>query len=188
MPSPLGHALTGFAVGWLLSPSPVALGRGGEPAPAFSLSRVVRSPRAWLFAAVGMAADLDLIVGLHSRYTHSVGAVLLVLAAGLLSTVRRRPAGIALPLAIAASYGSHVLLDWLANDTSPPLGIMALWPFDNGFYLSSLHVFMGISRKYWLAAAWTQNLVSITRELLILIPFAVIVARYRPCRHVATSA
>lgn len=188
MPSPLGHALGGFAVGWLISPSPAVPRHGGWSALASSLSRVVRSPRAWLFAASGMVADLDLLVGLHSRYTHSVGAVLLVLAAGLVWAARRRPVAVAMPLAVAASYGSHVLLDWLANDTSPPLGIMALWPFDNGFYLSSLHVFMAISRKYWLAAIWTQNLVSVTRELLILVPVAVIVARFRTCRQVGTSA
>jgi len=47
---------------------------------------------------------------------------------------------------------------------------------------------MAISRKYWLAAIWTQNLVSVTRELLILVPVAVIVARFRTCRQVGTSA
>ncbi len=117
-----------------------------------------------------MAPDLDLLVGLHSRQTHSIGAALLVFAGAWL-VVRgrcRRPAGVA--LALGLSYGSHVLLDWLATDTSPPIGIMALWPFSSGFYLSPVTVFMGISRKYWLAAAWTQNAASVAWELLAVVP------------------
>ena len=73
-------------------------------------------------------------------------------------------------LALGLSYGSHVLLDWLATDTSPPIGIMALWPFSSGFYLSPVTLFMGISRKYWLAAAWTQNAASVAWELLVVVP------------------
>jgi membrane-bound metal-dependent hydrolase YbcI (DUF457 family) len=126
-----------------------------------------------------MVADLDLLVGLHSRYTHSIGAVLLTLAVTLWWTRRRGRAALSVSVAVAASYGSHVLLDWLAQDTSPPLGVMALWPFDSSFFLSPVHVFLRISREYWLAAAWTQNVVSVARELLILVPLAWAVARFR---------
>ena len=37
-------------------------------------------------------------------------------------------------LAVALAWGSHILLDWLSNDTRPPLGVMALWPFTRDYY------------------------------------------------------
>jgi membrane-bound metal-dependent hydrolase YbcI (DUF457 family) len=129
-----------------------------------------------------MAADLDLLVGLHSRYTHSIGAALLVFAAAWLVLRTRHPSPVAVAAAVALSYASHVLLDFLASDTTPPLGIMALWPVSDGFYLSPVTVFMGISRKYWLGTAWTQNAVSVAREVLILLPLAALSAWLRSGR------
>jgi hypothetical protein len=149
--------------------------------------RVVYSRRTWVYVAAGVAADADLLVGLHSRYTHSVGAALVTLAVALWVTRRRGAAGLRVSLAVAASYGSHILLDWLAQDTSPPLGIMALWPFSDGFFLSPVSVFLGISRKYWLASAWTQDAVSVAREVLILAPLAWVVGRFRS-GHPASNA
>lgn len=179
MPSPLGHALAGFAAGWLVDPDPA---RPADCAGGFraAVSRIVHSRRAWTYAAVGVAADLDLLAGLHSRYTHSVGVAL-----GVSYWLARRRSSRAawFSMAIAASYSSHVLLDWLAEDTTPPIGIMALWPFSSGFYMAPFQVFLGISRKYWLASAWKQDLVSVARELLILVPVAAVVALCRPGRR-----
>ena len=66
-------------------------------------------------------------------YTHSIGAVRLVAVWRRRSGRRRRvcDAGsrAALVVAAALAYGSHLLLDWLGDDTTPPIGIMALWPF-----------------------------------------------------------
>ena len=146
----------------------------------------LRLARRWVwpltFAAAGMAADLDLLAGVHSRYTHSIGAALLVFAVAWLTLRRthRRPAAVA--CALALSYGSHILLDWLGTDTTPPLGIMALWPFSGDFYLSPVPVFMGISRKYWLAAAWGQDATSVLRELFIVVPVALGALWVRPPR------
>ena len=173
MPSPLGHALVAFAAGWTAGPAECRAlpspGGGSEPG-------ILRTLPQWrwpiAFAAAGMAPDLDLIVGLHSRWTHSVGAAILVLAATWLLLRGRHPRPATAALALGLGYGSHVLLDWLATDTAPPIGIMALWPFSNGFYLSPVTVFMGISRKFWLASAWTQNTVSVTWELLIVLPLS----------------
>jgi membrane-bound metal-dependent hydrolase YbcI (DUF457 family) len=129
-----------------------------------------------------MAADLDLLVGLHSRYTHSIGAALIVFAVAWLGLRTRLTSPIAMAAAVALSYASHLLLDFLASDTTPPLGIMALWPFSSGFYLSPVTVFMGVSRKYWLGATWAQNALSVAWELVILLPLAALVAWLRPGR------
>ena len=47
---------------------------------------------------------------------------------------------------------------------------MALWPFSRGTYESPAHVFMAISRRYWLPEFWTSNGLALARELLILLP------------------
>jgi hypothetical protein len=56
---------------------------------------------------------------------------------------------------------------------------MALWPFSRDYYESHLHVFMAISRRYWLPEFWTYNLRALARELLILVPIVGIVICYR---------
>ena len=124
-------------------------------------------PRALaLFALLGAIADVDLAFEMHSGPTHSLTVAA---AAGVVAwTITRR---VRLALAVAAAYATHTLLDWLSTDDSPPIGIMALWPFTRDYYESSLHVFLAISRRYWLAQAWLGNLRAVIREVLILGPF-----------------
>ena len=152
MPSPIGHALGGMALGCLIAPR---LGRGAAVA-------------GLTYAAIGVAPDLDLLVGSHSTYTHSLGAVGIVFLAAW--AVSRRPRVAA---AIAAAWASHLLLDWLGSDTSPPIGIMALWPFSREHYQSSFYVFDAISRRYWLPEQFVwSNVKAAMREVLILGPVA----------------
>lgn len=152
MPSPLGHALGAVAVGW-------------------AVDRRVRTRSTTLaLVALASAPDLDLLVGPHRAYTHSLGAVALVFVASWAATrftdARRASA-------FAAAWGSHLLLDWLGSDTSAPFGIMALWPFSTAYYQSGLHVFDAISRRYWLPEQFVWgNLKAALREVLILVPVA----------------
>ena len=64
MPSPVGHALGGFAFGWLAARS----------------SRLHRPLlAAAIFAGLGVVPDVDVLVeGTHRLYTHSIAAVGLV--------------------------------------------------------------------------------------------------------------
>jgi inner membrane protein len=117
------------------------------------------------FGLAGAAPDLDLLVGAHSGPTHGLGAAAIVGLAAFLLTRRGLTA-----FAYAAAYATHILLDWLGSDTSPPIGIMALWPFSREYYESSLHLFMAISRRYWLPEFWRHNLFALARELMILAP------------------
>ena len=163
MPSPLGHALGGAAAAWL------AGGRLREGLHAEAI----------LFGTIATLPDLDLLVGAHSTYTHSIGAV--ILAAGLaLSLTRGRAPWLA--VGVAAAWGSHILLDWLGSDTSPPIGIMALWPFTDGFYQSSAFLFDAISRRYWLDNFYTHNGWAVIKEVLILGPIAAALAWWRASR------
>lgn len=119
------------------------------------------------FALLGVLPDVDLLFGSHSTYTHSIGAAAIVLGVARIVTGRWRWA-----LAAALAYGSHILLDWMGNDTTPPIGIMALWPVTWDFYESTVHLFMPISRRYWLPGFLQHNLTAIVREVLIVGPFA----------------
>jgi inner membrane protein len=159
MPSPVGHALAGVAAAWLVG-GRLAGGRGREIA---------------VFSAVAAAPDLDLLFGTHSTYTHSVGAVLIVFAATI-AIVGVRHWRVA--LGVAAAWSSHILLDWLGSDTSPPIGIMALWPFSRDYYQSSLFIFDAISRRYWLPHEFiVGNLRAVLKETVILIPMVWLVWR-----------
>jgi inner membrane protein len=157
----MGHAIGGAAVGWLVSRRHAA---DSKPRAAVS--------RSTLFAALGVAPDLDLLFGTHSTYSHSVGAAGL---AGLIALTASRTHDLRFALACAAAWASHILLDWLGADSTPPLGIMALWPFTREFYQSPWPVFMAISRRYWLPEFYAYNAVAVLREIAILGPLAVFV-------------
>jgi inner membrane protein len=172
MPSPVGHALAGISAGWLVD-------RPG------TLARTV------VFAVAGTAADVDLLFGAHSGPTHGLGAAVIAgILVAAVSSVRLRAeatrsakeGAIRFGGAVMAAYASHTLLDWLGTDSSPPIGIMALWPFSRDYYESHLHVFGAISRRYWLPGFWASNVRALAGELAILLTLSGLVffARRRP--------
>ena len=158
MPSPIGHALGGALAGGLVA----------KTAPA-------RSKPWWrdaaVFGALGLAADLDFLIGQHSQHTHSIGAVLIDGAIALAATRGQTRWA----LAAAAAYASHLLLDALGNDTTPPIGVLAFWPFSQDFYQTNLHLFMAISRRYWLPGFLRHNLTAVAWELVLLGPLTALV-------------
>lgn len=166
MPSPVGHLLGGIIAGCSLAAE--------RPRPRQIL----------LFGLLGAAPDLNLLVGLHSRYSHSLGAAVLVgLGAAAIPWAHRRrwsSAGrMSFALACAAAYASHVLLDWLGTDSTHPVGIMALWPFSAAFFQSTRHWFDEISRHPDRPGFWSHNLLAVVREAVRLIPLALLVITIR---------
>ena len=159
MPTPLGHALGGIAAGALVA------GRG---APRVSFGGWQLSMLS-VYGLLGMLADIDFLLGGHRGVTHTVGATLVVGA--LVVVVDRRPV---VGLASAAAYGTHVLLDWLGTDTVAPIGLMALWPFDQTFYQSPYHWFEPVCREYWLVECWGDLARAIGWELLLLGPVTIL--------------
>jgi membrane-bound metal-dependent hydrolase YbcI (DUF457 family) len=170
MPTPVGHALGGLAAAWF----------------AESISRKSSRtiPLAVACAAIAMTPDLDIPLGIHRTYTHSVAAVA---AVGLLSwlVLRGRTTMAArFAVIIAAAYGSHLLLDWLGKDTSNPPGLMALWPFSSRFYISGFDVFGQVSRRYWKPDEFiVGNLKTLARELAILGPVTALAWFLRSRNH-----
>lgn len=111
---------------------------------------------------IACSPDLDLLVGNHSAQTHSVGALIVVVM--VLFVWTRNPP---FALAGAAAYASHLLFDWLGRDTSPPLGIMALWPLTSDYYISPVPLLEPVSRRYWLPGFWVHNLKVALAELAV---------------------
>jgi membrane-bound metal-dependent hydrolase YbcI (DUF457 family) len=158
MPSPIGHGLGGLAAGWIVAEPP-------------------RAPRAaWLqaiiFAAVGAAPDLDLLIGHHREAAHSVGAAAIVASVAAIMRWPVAPTRTRVWLAIFAAWASHALLDALGTDTAPPVGIMAFWPFSHAYVMTAWHLFGPISRR-WHEAGWiTGNIPVALHEMLIMAPVA----------------
>jgi inner membrane protein len=161
VPSPVGHALGGLIVGLLIVPRNVA-----------SISIGVFGT----IAGAAVAPDLDFLWGRHNQETHSLAAAIL---AGLAVFAWKRNAWLAIAVTIA--WVSHVLFDWLGSDTTPPLGVMALWPFSREYYFSNAFFFEAISRRYWLDNFVSHNAWAVTKEVLFLAPILALV--WRVTRH-----
>ena len=159
MPSPVGHALGGLIVALAVLPYRVA-----------SISRSALA----LVILAGVAPDVDFLWGRHNQETHSLGAALV---AGAVVFAWKRQRWLAISVVLA--WASHVLFDWLGSDTTPPLGVMALWPLSSEYYFANAFFFEAISRRYWLDNFVTHNLWAVTSEVLILGPVLLVVMRLR---------
>jgi membrane-bound metal-dependent hydrolase YbcI (DUF457 family) len=160
MPSPIGHALGGIAIGWAAAPR-----------------------RNWntalVLAAVALAPDLDLLIGGHRGITHSLGAAVLAGAAAwsaVALTASRRDAT-RWAVAVTLAWASHVGLDWLSNDTRPPLGVMALWPVARDYYKAGVEIFPAVSRRFDESRFWAHNIWAAVVELAILAPVTLLIVR-----------
>jgi len=161
MPTPVGHAIGGLAAALLANST---------------ARRAGLSPELLLVCAVvAVAPDVDILLGQHRIYTHSVGAAAIVGLASWLALRRRVPNASAATAALTAAYGSHLLLDWLGKDTSSPSGLTILWPFSPAYFLSGYDVFGEVSRRYWLLNEFIiGNLAAVGWELLVLMPLLLI--------------
>lgn len=165
VPSPLGHGLAAVATGWALAGTPATR-------PAF-VKQVA------ILAAIGIAPDLDLLIGRHSMETHSIGAAVIVASIAAWQRWPVAPSRLMIWIVVALAWLSHPLLDALGSDTSPPIGVMALWPFSTAHFQTSWGVFAAISRRYWRDDFWRLNLSAAVREVLVLAPVVAMVALLR---------
>jgi hypothetical protein len=162
MPSPIGHSLGSLAVGWLT----------GRPAPPWRdlLIQIV------VLAAIGMAPDLDLLWGRHSRETHSIGAAVLV---GFVASWQRWPVGPAsragIFVCVAATWFIHPVMDAFSIDNADPVGVMLWWPFSGSFVHSAYAFFDPISRHWNSPDIWRHNFTAALHEIGRLAPLAVVV-------------
>jgi inner membrane protein len=174
LPSPVGHSIAGLTVHVLSSEDESEL---WSPRRALAL----------VFAA--NAADLDLLLGLvdgrnhHQQQTHSVGfALVAAFCAWIGFRVLRSPRAGRLALACGAAWLTHLLLDYLNEDTNPPIGIPIFWPWSHDYWKVPWPIFFQVGRTLtWqtlrgnaLAAAW---------EALVLLPLFALAWRFRAGRR-----
>ena len=173
MPSPLGHALAGLALH-------AAFARGRE-----DLSDLRR-----IGIAVGAATapDIDLLFRFvdgrnhHQMATHGVGFALLagLAVAGLARWRGWRPL-LTLSLLATTAWLSHIGLDLLGLDTHPPIGVMAAWPFAEGYFKAPWTVFMDIGRTLdW--ETIRHNALAMAWEVVLLAPLLLTAWRFRSVR------
>lgn len=165
MPSPIRHALTGFA---LQQARPgVLLARPGH--------------EAVLFLFLANLPDLDFLPGFlagapnlyHHGAFHSLGAALAVSAlVGILFRLGKRSFRGAAVLMFLL-YLVHLALDYFAGDTKPPYGMPLLWPFSGEFFLAPRALFLNIARsgssRDFLSSLFNlHNLDAVLREIMLL--------------------
>lgn len=169
MPSPIGHTIAGFC-GYLLAP------KGSIPKPQMNT----------LLASIVIAnlPDIDILPGLllgnppmfHRQGTHSIAAGII---AGMLVVMLGRwqklskKSILKLGAWTTALYCSHIFLDLLVTDLSPPRGVQLLWPFSNAYFISPVTVFGGFD--YFDPAVGmlrsmlnVSNLIPVLQELVLM--------------------
>ena len=123
MPSPVGTCAKGASA---------IAGRTCTGCIAPAGRRAADTGTAAILAAVAIAPDLDLArprLTAANQPQHRRGASSRASSPALIATKSPRWGA-----AIALAWASHILLDWLSNDTRPPLGVMALWPLTRDYY------------------------------------------------------
>ncbi len=161
MPTPVGHVLGGLAV---------YAATGDKP-----LKKDLTFAAACV--AVSLFPDLDFAIGpfagrsYHHYFSHSLGFAALF---GLGAYLVARAFGRSKPLRDAgilfAIYLSHIFLDLLAKDASPPFGVQLLWPFSEAFHMSPFAIFDEVWRGTLSKLFGLHNWLTVVREVVILAP------------------
>jgi len=163
MPSPLGHLLAGWSVA-------VAADEPRKPAGRFRWL----TPVSLLAAFLAAGPDLDLFVlGWHRTATHSLAAtaLLMILAMAVTGKVTGK-INWRIVAIVGAAHASHLLMDWLGTDPSPPEGVQLLWPFRRTYFISNWTVFPRTERRFSDPTFFTANLWAAAVELGVMLPIA----------------
>ena len=187
MPSTVGHSLIGLTLGTAFL---VPRGRLAD------WRTVLRENRGALWAVIiaANACDFDYVPGLlvgapnllHRWLGHS--GLWAALAGLTVWLIWRRSAPQlprwALPVLLTAAL-SHVLADYSDADTRPPFGILALWPFYDGFVIAAHPLFLSLEKSSLAAVFSWHNVRAVAHELLVTLPplLAVMFYKLRPMRH-----
>jgi membrane-bound metal-dependent hydrolase YbcI (DUF457 family) len=178
VPSPVAHGLVGLTV-HVLS--------------ARERDELFDPWRAAVTVGAALIPDADLLLRFvdgrnhHGNEMHSIGfAIVAAVAGAALFRLLRWKKPLATALAVFLAWASHVVLDYLNVDTHPPIGIMALWPFSNGYYKSPIPIFLDIGRTLdWTAVQ--HNSLAVAWECVVLIPLLLLAWRHR-VRHLGRGA
>ena len=168
MATPIGHLMAGAAIGSFMS-------RGNNLPFTASMG-----------ALAAIAADFDFLPGLFlgapSRFHHAQShSITFALLAGILALIWARKARLFWGILIGLAYASHLALDLLTFDDSPPHGIPIFWPWLTEAFHCPVTLFPNVPWGNGLALS-THNINLLIRELGFLGPLfigALLYASYR---------
>jgi inner membrane protein len=178
MPSPISHSLMGYII----------YRATATPGGAQSRHRLA------LYLLAANAPDLDFVPGLlmgdpnryHHGISHSIGFAALFALVFSFSLVLAKRHAMGRNSAIFFSlYCSHIGLDYLSIDTTPPYGEPLLWPFSNRYYIAPFAFLPDIQRVshsslgFIVSLFSLHNLWAISVECLLLFPLILLVSRLR---------
>ncbi len=167
MPTPVGHVIGGLAV-YLTSRD--------------RLIQPIQKdlPFVAVCAGVSLLPDLDFAIGpfagksYHHYFTHSLGfTALFGLAAYIVSRTLRKTRPLRDAAVLTVVYLSHILLDMVGRDTTPPFGVQLFWPFSEVFYILPVSLFDEVWRGTLGKLFGLHNWLAVARELLVLGPIVV---------------
>lgn len=139
MPLPVGHTLAGYGGYVLLNHTPW---------PQWQKFR----ERFWGSILLANLPDIDFLPGIvmgqptlfHRQATHSLTLAILVGLVGYWLAPRLRLRRATAVLWTAGLYMSHILLDMLVADKTPPGGVQVLWPLSQNYWISPFTPFPGL--------------------------------------------
>jgi membrane-bound metal-dependent hydrolase YbcI (DUF457 family) len=170
MPSPVGHSLGALAAMIAIEPS-IIVSR---------YKPIVILGTAFI---VGTLADADFLVAhyttvpylRHHYFSHSIPFAILFTTVCwiILKLVKFHDSkkGAAL---LGAAYGSHLFLDYFAQDGSKPYGIPLLWPFTDQHFIAPFDIFFSIHRGEFVDLFSWHNFFAILIEIAVLAPIVVL--------------
>ena len=153
-----------------------------------------------LYIVAAGAPDLDLLPGAligdpnryHHGISHSVGlaAVFAIVAAASVAIARRGNVRRAFVIA-GGLYLSHLGLDLINADTTPPFGEPLFWPITDRYFIAPFAILPDITRtsssvvSFFTSLVSLHNLWTLTAEALLLTPVALLAALWRRRRKAA---
>jgi membrane-bound metal-dependent hydrolase YbcI (DUF457 family) len=168
MPSPVGHTIGAFAAILAVDPSIIT-------------TRYKLSVALGTSFIVGTLADADFLVAYfstvpylrHHYFSHSIPFAIIfwLLCWVVLKGIKFKDATRNAAL-LGAAYGSHLVLDYFAEDGSKPYGIPLLWPFSNQHFIAPFDIFLSIHRGEFSDLFSLHNLWAILIEVGVLTPLA----------------
>jgi membrane-bound metal-dependent hydrolase YbcI (DUF457 family) len=170
MCSPVGHGLAAFTVSW-------------RPSRALRFNAAVWLPALCILSVL---PDIDFYPGLlighpnlyHHGWTHSLffcGGVAGLIAAFL--ALARKPGALKAGGLCLLVLISHLVLDCLSKDRTPPYGLQVFWPFSERFVSSPVTLFPDVDKgpdngTFLLRLFTLHNARTLLVETCILGPFA----------------
>ena len=178
MPSPVGHTLMGYIV--------------------YIASNKATDNKQWKYIAFVLLAanapDLDFIPGLligdpgkfHHGISHSIGFsfCLAVCFSVLLYFLKREKNGRNFAICFFICF-SHIFLDYLTIDTSPPYGAPLFWPLSYTYYHAPFPILPDIQRvstsntDFITSLVSLHNLWAVSVEILILLPILLLLFAWK---------